>query len=69
MGGTRGSAILEEHGESGMCLYFELQGSSKVGIQDTLLFLICLMSWGGHPFLKGDSTNSVFFNGLAQAPF
>ena len=32
----------------------DLQGSSKVGIQDTLLFLICLMCWGGCLFLKGD---------------
>ena len=32
----------------------ELQGSSRVGIRDTLVFLICLMSWGGRLFLKGD---------------
>ena len=32
----------------------ELQGSSKVGIQDTLVFLICLMCWSGCLFLKGD---------------
>ena len=32
----------------------ELQGSSKVGIRDTLVFLICLMCWGGSLFLKGD---------------
>ena len=32
----------------------ELQGSSKVGIQDTLVFLICLLGWGGRLFLKGD---------------
>ena len=32
----------------------ELQGSSKVGIRDTLVFLICLMCWGGRLFLKGD---------------
>ena len=31
----------------------ELYGSSKVGIQDTLVFLICLMSWDGRLFLKG----------------
>ena len=31
-----------------------LQGSSKVGIRDTLVFLICLMCWGGRLFLKGD---------------
>ena len=29
----------------------ELQGLSKVGIRDTLVFLIC---WGGRLFLKGD---------------
>ena len=32
----------------------ELQGSSKVSIQDTLVFRICLMCWGGRPYLKGD---------------
>ena len=32
----------------------ELQGSSRVGIRDTLVFLICLMSWGGRLFLKGE---------------
>ena len=32
----------------------ELQGSSKVGIQDTLVFLVCLMCWGGRLFPKGD---------------
>ena len=32
----------------------ELQGSSKVGIQDTRVFLICLMCWGGRLFLKRD---------------
>ena len=31
----------------------ELQGSSKVGIRDTLVFLTCLMCWGGRLFLKG----------------
>ena len=30
----------------------ELQASSKVGIQDTLVFLICMMCWGGRFFLK-----------------
>ena len=30
----------------------ELQGSSKVDIQDTLVFLIFLMCWGGRLFLK-----------------
>ena len=30
------------------------QGSSKVGIRDTLVFLTCLMCWGGRLFLKGD---------------
>ena len=38
----------------------ELQGLSKVGIQDTLLFLIGLMSWGGHLFLKGDRRHNLF---------
>ena len=50
-----------------------LQGSSKVSFQDTLVFLICLMCWGGHLFSKetGGSTYSVLlnFNGLAQVPF
>ena len=32
----------------------ELQGTSKVGIQDTLVFLISLMCLGGRLFLKGD---------------
>ena len=32
----------------------ELQGSIKVVIQDTLVFLIGLMSWGGFIFLKVD---------------
>ena len=50
----------------------ELQGSSKVGFRDTLVFLICLMCLGGRLFLKGDSTYSVLqfiINGLAQVPF
>ena len=38
----------------------ELQGSSKVGIQDTLVFLICLKCWGGHLFLKGDRRLDLF---------
>ena len=38
----------------------ELQGSSKVGIQDTLVFLICLMCWGGHLFLKGERRLDLF---------
>ena len=33
----------------------ELQDSSKVGIQDTPVFLICLMCWGGRLFLKGET--------------
>ena len=36
----------------------ELQGLSKVGIQDTLVFLIC---WGGRLFLKGDRMLDLFF--------
>ena len=38
----------------------ELQGSSKVDIQDTLVFLICLMCWGGRLFLKGDMRLDLF---------
>ena len=38
----------------------ELQCSSKVDIQDTLVFLICLMCWGGHLFLKGDRRLDLF---------
>ena len=38
----------------------ELQGSSKVGIRDTLVFLICLMCWGGRLFLKGDRRFDLF---------
>ena len=38
----------------------ELQGSSKVGIRDTLVFLICLMCWGGRLFLKGDRRLDLF---------
>ena len=38
----------------------ELQGSSKVGIQDTLVFLICLMCWDGRLFLKGDRRLDLF---------
>ena len=53
----------------------ELQGSSEVGIQDTLLFLICLMCWGERLFLKRDRIEArliLFYkiiNGLAQVPF
>ena len=52
----------------------ELQGSSKVGIQDTLVFLIRLMCWGGRIFLNGDKRLNLFcftkmINGLAQVPF
>ena len=38
----------------------ELQGSSKVGIRDTLVFLICLMCRGGCLFLKGDRRLDLF---------
>ena len=46
----------------------------KIGIQDTLVFLICLMCWDGSLFLKGDRRLDLFFfykmiNGLAQVPF
>ena len=34
-----------------------VQGSSKVGIQDTLVFLMC---WGGRLFLKGDRRLDLF---------
>ena len=42
----------------------ELQGLSKVGIRDTLVFLICLMCSGGASFSKetGGSTYSVLQN-------
>ena len=35
----------------------ELQGSSKVAIRDTLVFLMC---WGGRLFLKGDRRLDLF---------
>ena len=38
----------------------ELQGSSKVCIRDTLVFLICLMCWDGRLFLKGDRWLDLF---------
>ena len=38
----------------------ELQGSSKVGIQDTLVFLICLRCWGGRLFLNEDRRLDLF---------
>ena len=38
----------------------KLQSSLKVGIQDTLVFLICLMCWGGRLFLKGDMRLDLF---------
>ena len=38
----------------------ELKGLSKVGIQATLVFLICFMCWGGHLFLKGDRRLDLF---------
>ena len=52
----------------------ELQGSLKVGIRDTLVFLICLMCWGGRIFLKRrqEARLILFYkiiNGLAQVPF
>ena len=51
-----------------------VQGSSKVDIQDTLVFLICLMCWGGRLFLKGDRRLDFFcftklLTVLAQVPF
>ena len=46
--------------------HVELQGLLKVGIKDTLVFLICLMGWDGCLSLKGTggSTNSGFNNSL-----
>ena len=38
----------------------ELQGSSKVGIRDTPVFLICMMCCGGRLFLKGDRRLDLF---------
>ena len=38
----------------------ELQGSSKVCILDTLVFLICLMCLGRRLFLKGDRRLDLF---------
>ena len=38
----------------------ELQGSSKVGIQYILVFLICLMCWDVHLFFKGDRRLDLF---------
>ena len=49
-----------------------MQGSLKVGIQDTLVFLICLMCLDDRLFLKGDKRLDFFLNkiinGLAQVP-
>ena len=39
----------------------QLEGLSKVGIQDTLVLLICLMCWDGRLFLKGDRRLDLFF--------
>ena len=50
----------------------ELQGSSKVGIQDTLVFLMC---WGWTPLSqrRQEARLILFYyniiNGLAQVPF
>ena len=52
---TRNTTVIKLRGCS-----VELQGLSKVGIQDTLVFLICLMCWGGHLFLKGDRRLDLF---------
>ena len=51
----------------------ELKGSLTVGIPYTLVFLICLMCWGGCLFLKGDRRLYLFcffqiINGLAKCP-
>ena len=37
-----------------------VQRQTKVGIQDTVVFLICLMCWGGRLFLKGDRRLDLF---------
>ena len=52
----------------------ELQDSSKVGIQDTIVFLICLMSWIDPFFsqMRQECRLILFYkiiNGLAQVPF
>ena len=51
----------------------ELQGSSKIGIQATLVFLICLMSYGGPLSQRRQEVRLILFykiiNGLAQVPF
>ena len=50
-----------------------LQDLLKVGIQDTLVFLICLLSWDDRLFLKETGGSLILFykiiNGLAQVPF
>ena len=38
----------------------KLQGLSRVGTRDTLVFLICLMCWGGRLFLKEDRRLDLF---------
>ena len=52
---TKNTTVIKLRGFS-----VELQGSSKVGIQDTLVFLICLMCWDGHLLLKGDRRLDLF---------
>ena len=52
----------------------ERQGSSKVSIRDTLVFLICLMCWGGRDLSqrRQEARLILFYkiiNGLAQVPF
>ena len=42
---------------------------SRHTVQDTQVFLICLMSWGGRFFLKGDKRLDLFCFILAQVPF
>ena len=53
--GTKSTTVTKMRGCS-----VELQGSSKIGIRDTLVFLICLMCWGGRLFLKGDRRLDLF---------
>ena len=50
----------------------KLQGSSKVGIQDTLVFLICLMCWPPLSERRQEARVILLYkiiNGWAQVPF
>ena len=53
---TKSTTVIRLRGSS-----VQLQGLSIVFIQDTLVFLICLMCWGGgRLFLKGDRRLDLF---------